>query len=46
MIVPAIALDDLKNPMFVEAQRGSAEYESNWQTIENYLQKYHLIKGP
>jgi hypothetical protein len=45
MIVPPIALDDLKNPMFIEAQRESSEYESNWQTIENYLQKYHLIKG-
>jgi hypothetical protein len=44
LLIPSIALEDVKTTMFMEARQGIRKYDNNWQTIENYLLKYHLIK--
>ena len=44
LLIPSISLEEVKNPMFLEARQGLAKYENNWQTIEVYLQKYHIIR--
>ena len=44
LIIPPISLEDINHSMFIEARQGVSKYENNWQTIENYLLKYHLIK--
>jgi len=45
MVSPAFSLDEMKDDMFLKAERGDSTYAGNMQKIENYLAKYHLIRG-
>lgn len=45
MVSPAFSLDEMKDEMFLKAERGDKTYVENMQKIENYLAKYHLIRG-
>jgi hypothetical protein len=45
MVSPAFGLDEMKDEMFLKAERGDSTYAENMQKIENYLAKYHLIRG-
>jgi len=38
------SLSELKNDIFINAERGSAEYKDNFQTIDAFLSKYHFIQ--
>jgi hypothetical protein len=43
LLMPSVSLENMKNNMFVEARDGKSEYQNNWQSIDNYLLKYHII---
>jgi hypothetical protein len=45
MVSPAFSLDEMKDDMFLKAERGDSTYVGNMQKIENYLAKYHVIRG-
>jgi len=45
MVSPAFSFDEMKDDMFLKAERGDPTYSENMQKIENYLAKYHLIRG-
>lgn len=38
------SLSELKNEAFINAERGSAEYKDNFQTLDAFLSKYHFIQ--
>jgi hypothetical protein len=38
------ALSELKSEVFINAERGSAEYRDNFQTPDVFLSKYHFIQ--
>jgi hypothetical protein len=38
------ALSELKSEVFINAERGSAEYKDNFQTPDAFLSKYHFIQ--
>jgi len=38
------SLSELKNEAFINAERGSAEYKENFQTLDAFLSKYHFIQ--
>jgi hypothetical protein len=44
LLMPPVPLEEMKNTMFIEAREGNDAYEYNWQSIDSYLLKYHLIK--
>jgi hypothetical protein len=44
MISPSFSLDEMKNDMFLKAERGDSNYIENIQSIETFLAKYHLIR--
>jgi hypothetical protein len=43
LLSEAIALSDLKGGVFSDAVRGDVKYIENMQTLDNFLQKYHII---
>jgi hypothetical protein len=43
VLTPAIALGELRNDMFLKAERGDAAYTENMQTLDEYLAKLHII---
>ena len=43
LLIPAVPLESMKNNMFVEARNGNTDYQNNWQSLDNYLLKYHIV---
>jgi hypothetical protein len=43
LLSEAIALSDLRGGIFSDAIRGDLKYLDNMQTIDDFLQKYHII---
>jgi hypothetical protein len=41
--LPICAFTEIKNDIFINAERGSAEYKDNFQTLDAFLSKYHFI---
>jgi hypothetical protein len=37
------SFSELKNDMFIKADRGDAEYSENMMTVDTFLSKYHVI---
>ena len=44
LLTPSLSLESLNNSMFQEARNGDENYQNNWQNIQEYLLKYHIIK--
>jgi len=41
------SFSELKNDIFLDAERGAPEYKDNFQTLDAFLSKYHFIRrGP
>jgi hypothetical protein len=43
LLIPAVPLESMKNTMFLEARNGNSDYQTNWQSLDNYLLKYHIV---
>ena len=40
------SFSELKNDMFIKADRGDTEYSENMMTVDTFLSKYHVISRP
>jgi len=43
LVIPSYSFIEMKNTMFLQADRGDEAYIENIQSIENFLAKYHFI---
>jgi hypothetical protein len=43
LVIPSYSFIEMKNAMFLQADRGDEAYIENIQSIENFLAKYHFI---